>query len=175
MSHERDWGEIGLGCLGLLALMVIIVIVSAFITSVLWGAIVPEVFPTAVNEELLPASLSIVQALKLSILFSFLGLTSASTKSKSKKSTYSSFGERVVTYIVAFVIMLPILAIMVVISGFLVSIIWGWVVPDVFNGAVKMGMLPAKLSIWHAILLSFLFSMLGLSNKRASSPSSDDD
>lgn len=170
---DKDWGEIGLGCLGLLTLLVIIVIASAFVTSLVWGAIVPAVFPTAVREGLLPGSLSVVQALKLSILFSFLGLTSASSKSKSKKSTYSSFGERIMTYIIAFIIMLPLLAILVLISGLLVSIVWGWVIPDVFGGAVAMGILPAKLSIWHSILLSFLFSMLGLSNKRASSSSDD--
>lgn len=123
---------------------------------------------------LLPASLTIVQALKLSILFSVLGLTGASSaKASSKSSSSSGLGETIVVGLIAFVIMLPFLAILAVISGFLVSIIWGWVIPDVFSGAVEQGLLPAHLSLWHAILLSILFSVLGLSSHRARSSSKD--
>ena len=172
--REKDWGEIGLGCLGLLTLAAIVIVASAFVTTLIWGWIVPTIFPGAVEMGALPSSLTIVQALKLSIFFSILGLTgSASSKSKSKKSSYGSFWERIGVSIIAFIIMLPILAILVVISGFLTSIVWGWVVPDVFSGAVSMGLLPSDLSIWHAIMLSLLFSMLGLSRKSSSSSSDD--
>lgn len=170
--REKDWGEIGLGCLGLLTLAAILVLISAFVTTLIWGWIVPTIFPSAVEMGALPASLTIVQALKLSIFFSILGLTSRSS-SKTKKSTYSSFGERVAVSLIAFIIMLPILAILIVISGFLISLVWGWVVPDVFSGAVARGLLPSELSLWHSIMLSLLFSVLGLTRK-SSSTSSDD-
>lgn len=169
--REKDWGEIGLGCLGLLTLTVVLVAISAFATTIIWGWVVPMIFPSAVEMGALPASLTVVQALKLSILFSFLGLTGLSS-SKSKKSSYNSFGERITVGVIAFIIMLPILAVLIVISGFLISIVWGWVIPDVFSGAVAMGLMPAELSLWHSILLSLLFSVLGLTRK--SSSSSDD-
>lgn len=173
-SRKKDWGEIGIGCLGLIILAVIIVTISAFVTTIIWGWIVPTIFPSAVEMSALPASLTLVQALKLSIFFSILGLTgSASSKSKSNTSSYGSFWERIGLAIVAFIIMLPILAILVVVSGFLISMVWGWVVPDVFSGAVAMGLLPSEMSIWNAILLSLLFSVLGLSRKRSSSSSGD--
>lgn len=171
-SREKDWGEIGLGCLGLLALAAILLLVSSFAITLVWGWIVPQIFPSAVEQGVLPSSLTIVQALKLSILFNVLGLTGASS-SKSKKHTYGSFGERVFVNVIAFIIMLPTWAILVVISGFFISIVWNWVIPDVFSGAVAMNLLPANLSLWHAILLSLLFSVLGLSVHRA--PSSSDD
>lgn len=170
MFREKDWGEIGLGCLGLLALAAILVVVSAFVTTLVWGWIVPQIFPSAVEQGALPSSLTLVQALKLSILFSFLGITGASA-SKSKKHTYDSFGERLFVNIIAFIIMLPIWAILVAISGFFISIVWRWVIPDVFSGAVAMNLLPANLSLWHAILLSLLFSVLGLSGHHARSSS----
>lgn len=63
--------------------------------------------------------------------------------------------------------MLPIAAILIAISGILISLVWGWVIPDVFSGAVAMNLLPASLKIWHAILLSLLFYALGLSRHSA--------
>ena len=167
--REKDWGEIGIGCLGVIALAAILVVISAFITTLVWGWIVPQVFSSAVQNEALPASITIVQALKLSILFAILGLTGASS-SKTKKSS-SGIGESIAVALLAFIIMLPIWAILAVISGFFVMLTWGWVVPDVFSGAVAQGLLPSTLSLGHAILLSILFGVLGLSSHRSSSSS----
>ena len=175
MYRSSSWEEIGLGCLGALALVAIITIVMAFIITLVWGWVVPQVFPGAVEANALPASLTLIQALKLSILFSILGLTGASASISSKSSTSTSgCGETIFVSLIAFVIMLPIWAIVAVISGFFVSLVWGWVIPDVFSGAVAQNLLPATLSLWHAIMLSILFSVLGLSSHRASSSSKKD-
>ena len=172
--REKDWSEIGLGCLGLITLAAILVVVSAFITTLVWGWIVPQVFASAVDKGILPASLTIIQALKLSILFSILGLTGASSaKASTKSSSSSSFGETIAVALIAFVIMLPIIAVLAVVSGFFVSIVWGWVIPDVFAGAVAQGILPASLGLGQAIMLSILFSVLGLSSHRSKSSSKD--
>lgn len=48
-----------------------------------------------------------------------------------------------------------------------VSLVWHWVVPDVFSGAVKQGILPADLSVAQAVKLSVLFSVLGLADSVA--------
>jgi hypothetical protein len=170
MDSSNKLTVVGLSCLGLIALAAIFVVISAFITTLVWGWIVPLVFSGAVEIGALPASLTLVQALKLSVLFSLLGLTGATTRSSSKRTTkLDGCGEYILYSVIAFAIFIPSWAIITVISGFLISIIWGWVVPDVFSGAVAMNLLPAQLSLWHAILLSFLFSVLGLSSHRASS------
>lgn len=62
-----------------------------------------------------------------------------------------------------------VFVILVVISTLLTCWIWGWVVPDVFQGAVKTGLLPAKITFWQAFKLSILFSVLGLTGKYRSS------
>ncbi|HCM37815.1 MAG: hypothetical protein UV61_C0008G0072 [Candidatus Gottesmanbacteria bacterium GW2011_GWB1_43_11] len=168
-SRDKDWGEIGLGCLGLLTLIAIATVISAFIMTLVWGWIVPQIFASAVEQGVLPASLTIVQALKLSILFSILGLTGATASSKSKKSSDVGFVGNIVISVVAAIVLLPFWAILVMISGFFISLVWGWVIPDVFNGAVAHNLLPGTLPFWHAVGLSILFSVLGLSSHRASS------
>ncbi|KKQ91741.1 MAG: hypothetical protein UU16_C0001G0001 [Candidatus Woesebacteria bacterium GW2011_GWA2_40_7] len=172
MRNEKSWEEIGLGCLGAIALVVILVVVSAFITTLVWGWVVPQVFPTAIANGLLPASLSLVQAFKLSILFGILGLTGASASSSSSKTSYSGCGERVAVAAIAFLIWIPLAAIVIAFSAWLVTLAWGWVVPDVFSGAVAQQLIPATLGFWHAVMLNILFSVLGLSSHRASSSSS---
>lgn len=168
-SKDRDWEAIGLGCLGLIAIFVIVVLIGALISSWAWGLIVPTIFPTAVAQGALPASITLLQALKLSILFSILGLTGASSTKKKERRYYSSFWERLGLGLLAFIIAIPIWALLTVFIGWLISIVWGWVVPDVFAGAVALQLLPAKLSLWHSMLLSILFGVLGLSRHVATS------
>ena len=153
--------------LGYLALAAILVVVSAFIVTAVWGMIVPTVFAGAVEKGALPASLTLMQAFKLSIMFSIVGVAGSSKSSSSKKSSSSSSSnggclETLMVSLIAFVIMLPIWAILVAISGFFVHLVWGWVIPDVFAGAVELNLLPAQLSVWHAILVTALIGILGL-------------
>ncbi len=42
------------------------------------------------------------------------------------------------------------------------SLVWGWVVPDVFAGAVEQGLLPAKITMWQVAKLWILFWIIGL-------------
>ncbi len=54
------------------------------------------------------------------------------------------------------------------IGAFLIMIIWSWVVPDVFAGAVEQNVLPASISLWQALKLMIFFSVLGLTGLVAS-------
>lgn len=64
---------------------------------------------------------------------------------------------------------LALLAILTFVVALLVTWVWGWVVPDVFAGAVANGNVPAQITLWQAIKLSILFSILGLTGKASSS------
>jgi len=67
----------------LIAIAGLVLVVVSIITVVLmwaWSWVVPDVFAGAVKAELLPASLTFVQALKLSIFLSVFGLTRSSGK-----------------------------------------------------------------------------------------------
>ena len=64
---------------------------------------------------------------------------------------------------------LALVAILVIISAFIITLVWGWVVPDVFSGMVEAKLLPATLTIWQAIKLAVLFWALGLTQSRGAS------
>lgn len=51
-----------------------------------------------------------------------------------------------------------------VIGTFVMVWVWGWVVPDVFAGAVEYGILPASLTFVQALKLWLLLLILGLLN-----------
>ena len=51
----------------------------------------------------------------------------------------------------------------------LVTIVWSWVIPDVFSGAVEQGILPASITWFQAVKLSILFSIFGLTGGSSSS------
>lgn len=70
------------------------------------------------------------------------------------------------------VIALGILAIVVcvAIGTVILQWAWAWVIPDVFSGAVKHGILPSTLTFWQAFKLSFLMTLLvGASRSSAGS------
>lgn len=67
------------------------------------------------------------------------------------------------------VILLNIVVVLAVMSPFLIAGVWGWIVPDVFSGAVANGNLPAGLTLAQAIKLSILVWVLGLTVKAISS------
>jgi hypothetical protein len=58
---------------------------------------------------------------------------------------------------VVYVVALLIFFVIAVILGTWISqIVWAWVVPDVFSGAVQHEFLPASLKFWQAFKLSLL-------------------
>lgn len=81
---DRDWTVVGLSCLGALALIAILTVVVAFLITLVWGWVIPDVFAGAVQQGILPASITWFQALKLSILLSIFGLTGRSSSSSKK-------------------------------------------------------------------------------------------
>lgn len=52
-----------------------------------------------------------------------------------------------------------------------VMLLWQWIVPDVFSGAVSQGVLPASLTFVQAIKLSILLTILGLTGRGGSKKS----
>jgi len=79
---DKTWTEIGVGCLGVLALIAILTIAVAFLITIVWSWVVPDVFAGAVELGILPSSITLMQAFKLSILLSILGLTNRAGSSK---------------------------------------------------------------------------------------------
>ncbi|MDO8751565.1 MAG: hypothetical protein Q7K03_10565 [Dehalococcoidia bacterium] len=48
----------------------------------------------------------------------------------------------------------------IVLMAYALVLIWAWTIPDVFSGAVTLGILPAYLSFWQAIKLALLASLI---------------
>lgn len=61
---------------GIVFLLVVLFIVVPFIMTLIWSWVVPDVFAGMVTAGLLPASITFVQALKLTALLAILGVTS---------------------------------------------------------------------------------------------------
>jgi len=80
---DTDWGRIGLSCLGVIALIVVLVAIGTLIGQFVWGWVVPDVFSGAVEKGILPASITFFQAFKLSLLVScFVGVSRSGRSSK---------------------------------------------------------------------------------------------
>lgn len=47
----------------------------------------------------------------------------------------------------------------VVLGAFIGQLVWQWVVPDIFAGAVAQNILPATITLWQAFKLSILLSV----------------
>ena len=45
----------------------------------------------------------------------------------------------------------------------LITLAWGWVIPDIFAGAVEQGILPAEITMVQALKLSILLSIIWVS------------
>jgi len=76
--------ETGLACLGLVALFVIVVAIATALIALAWAWVVPDVFAGAVDQGVLPASITLMQALKLSILLGLLGVAGKASSSSKK-------------------------------------------------------------------------------------------
>ena len=48
---------------------------------------------------------------------------------------------------------------LVVIGVFIMTLVWSWVVPDVFSGMVTAELLPAKLTLWQGFKLMVFLAM----------------
>lgn len=58
-----------------------------------------------------------------------------------------------------------LLAMGVLIVAVAVSLGWGWIVPSVFPGAVREGLLPSSLTLFEALKIVLLLGTLGLKRK----------
>jgi hypothetical protein len=54
------------------------------------------------------------------------------------------------------IIFIGVFVVIVLIVTFLMTIIWSWVVPDIFAGMVAKGLLPSSITVWQAFKLSLL-------------------
>jgi hypothetical protein len=69
-------------------------------------------------------------------------------------------------------ITVALVAVLVAVGAFFITLVWPWVVPDVFAGAVQQGILPGSLTFWQAVKLMILFAVLGLTSHARSSSKS---
>ncbi len=60
---------------------------------------------------------------------------------------------------------LALVAIILASGAVVITLVWGWVVPDVFEGAVEQGVLPASITFWQALKFSILLTVLGLTRR----------
>ncbi len=61
---------------------------------------------------------------------------------------------------------LLLLVLIIFIGPWITQLLWGWVVPDVFGGAVEHGILFAKITWWQAFKLDLLvLALVGSSRK----------
>lgn len=64
---------------------------------------------------------------------------------------------------------LSVFVVFAVIAFVALMLLWAWIVPDVFSGAVKAGLLPESLTFVQAlklsVLIGFLFGSFGSSKK----------
>ena len=80
---DKDWSDIFMSCLGIIFLFLVLVAIGTLIGQWLWGWVVPDVFSSAVEKGILPASITFLQAFKLSLLVSAFVGASRSSKSSS--------------------------------------------------------------------------------------------
>ncbi len=55
---------------------------------------------------------------------------------------------------------LVVLAVVFVVSLFLVKVLWAWTVPDLFPGAVKQGLVAAEITWLTALKLAIFMAVL---------------
>lgn len=65
---------------------------------------------------------------------------------------------------------LAIFAAVFVIALLLIKLMWAWVIPDLFSGAVNQGLIASSISWWTsfklAIVIALLASVIGAKAKR---------
>ena len=63
---------------------------------------------------------------------------------------------------------LIILVAAILVGPWIVQLLWGWVVPDIFAGMVEEGLLLSKLTWWQAFKLSWFVGLLVGASRGAS-------
>jgi len=65
---------------------------------------------------------------------------------------------------------LIIIPIVFILSLLILKFLWAWVIPDIFPGAVKQGLIVATLTWWQSFKLSIFISIVigGLSFRKSS-------
>jgi len=56
--------------------------------------------------------------------------------------------------------LIVLFGILVVVGLFITQFVWLWVIPDIFVGMVKEGLLPASITLWQAFKLDILIATL---------------
>jgi hypothetical protein len=69
--------------------------------------------------------------------------------------------KQVTNWVTVAITVLIQVAVMFVIAMVIFKIVWGWVVPDLFPGAVAQGLVSADLSWLAAVKLAVLVAVLG--------------
>jgi hypothetical protein len=69
--------------------------------------------------------------------------------------------KQVTNWVTVAITVLIQVAVMFVIAMVIFKIVWGWVVPDLFPGAVEQGLIAADLSWLAAVKLAVLVAVLG--------------
>ena len=66
-------------------------------------------------------------------------------------------------------VIILVLAAMVIISMFVMAVLWSWVIPDIFSGMVEAELLPASLTLWQAFKMTcflLVFNSIGTGAKK---------
>jgi uncharacterized protein YqhQ len=83
------------------------------------------------------------------------------TRSEIEKELEKEIEKQVTNWVEVAVSILVSVAVVFVISVVLFKIVWGWVVPDLFPGAVDQGLIAADLTWLAAVKLAVLVAVLG--------------
>jgi hypothetical protein len=68
-------------------------------------------------------------------------------------------------FLIALIVYGVVLIVGIALSLWILTLLWAWIVPDVFAGMVKLTMLPARITLWQAFKLDvFLWAVLGASS-----------
>lgn len=110
-----------------------------------WNWFVSEIFLSAVELGVLPASLTILQAIKLVLLLFIFSVPSAVLVVKLDEFCLKSL----------------FFVITIVITGLLIFILWSWIILDVFSGAVAYNLVPSEISFKNSIAVATLCAVFG--------------
>ncbi|UCF61851.1 MAG: hypothetical protein JSV37_03980 [Anaerolineaceae bacterium] len=83
------------------------------------------------------------------------------TRSEMEKELEKEIEKKVTNWVEVAVSVLISVAVVFVISVVIFKIVWGWVVPDLFPGAVDQGLISADLSWLAAVKLAVLVAVIG--------------
>ena len=83
------------------------------------------------------------------------------TRSEMEKELEKEIEKQVTNWVTVAVSVLVSVAVVFVISVILFKVVWAWVVPDLFPGAVDQGLISADLTWLAAVKLAVFVAVLG--------------